>query len=83
MPVLEWGVSKDSKPKWPLARPMIEAVAYTVLSNVAVSDVQGDSAVVDEGSASKRQSVGNVPALVLDVELADLDDASLALPMLV
>ncbi|MCF1469836.1 hypothetical protein FS764_23460 [Agrobacterium vitis] len=87
MPVLEWSVSKDRKPKWPLARPMIEAVEYTVLSNVPVSDVGDDQAVVTEiaagGSASKRQSVGNVPALVPDVELADLDDASLALPMLV
>ena len=41
------------------------------------------TSAMTDGSASKLQSVGNVPALVPDVELADLDDASLALPMLV
>lgn len=83
VPVLEWGISKDSKPKWPLARPVIEAVEYTVLSNVAASDVGEGSLVMDEGSESKRKSVGNLPALAPDVELSDVDAKALALPMLV
>ena len=78
VPVLEWAISKERKPKWPLAPPN-DAVAVTPILVEVGAGVATEDVMTENGEASPtRQALEVVPPLANEVEAErdGLDEAS-------
>jgi len=68
VPVLEWAISKERKPKWPLAPPN-DAVAVTpIFVEVEAEQATGDMKTENGETPQARQTLEVVPPLAIEIE---------------
>ena len=80
VPVLEWSISKDRKPKWPLAPPNDAAAVAPVVVEDRVAVVTGEVMTENGEAPPDRQALEVIPPLAIEVEAEDdrLDEGASA-----
>ncbi|WP_216333366.1 hypothetical protein [Rhizobium sp. X9] len=78
VPALEWSISKDRKPKWPLAPPNDAATVAPIVVEGGAEMATGDVRVENDEAPPARQALEVVPPLANNVEAErdGLDEAS-------
>lgn len=80
VPVLEWAISKERKPKWPLATPDHAASVEPIVVEVEDEQAAGDVMTENREAPQVRQTLEVVPPLAIEVEAEGdgLDEAAVA-----
>lgn len=72
VPVLEWAISKERKPKWPLAQPNDAATVAPIMVEDEVEQTNGDVMAENGETPQSRRTLEAVPPLAVEVD-AEVD----------
>lgn len=75
VPVLEWAIAKDRKPKWPLAPVREAATVAPIVVEGEIEQASGD-VMTENGEASERETLDVVPPLAIEIEAESADEAA-------
>jgi hypothetical protein len=76
VPVLEWAISKERKPKWPLAQSSAAATVAPIVVEDEVEQATGDMTAVSLETPTVRRMVEMVPPLAIEVEADGADEVA-------
>lgn len=68
VPVLEWAISKERKPKWPLAQPNRAAIVAPIVVDDEVEQTSGDVMTENGEAPQDRRTLQAVPPLAIEVD---------------
>jgi hypothetical protein len=76
VPVLEWAISKERKPKWPLAPPDDAVAVMPISIEAEVEQATGDMMTENGETPQARQTLEAVPPLAIEIEAESADESA-------